>query len=61
MGKAVEYRRYATECLELASVFKSPEARAVLLHMAQSWLRLADKWAAHLHNAVEDETAHLKH
>ena len=43
MGKPEEYRRYATECLELASIFQSPEARVVLLHMAQTWFRLADE------------------
>ncbi len=59
MAKAETYRRYATECLELASD-SGPEARAVLLQMAHAWLRLADKWA-NLHNAVEDEPAHIKH
>ena len=43
MGKPEEYRRYAAECLELASVFQSPKTRAVLLHMAQTWFRLADE------------------
>lgn len=43
MGKSDEYRRYADECLELASTFQVPETRAVLLHMAQVWFRLADR------------------
>jgi hypothetical protein len=43
MGKSDEYRRYADECLELASTFQFPETRAVLLHMAQVWFRLADR------------------
>jgi hypothetical protein len=59
MGKVEEYRRYARECLELASAFESPEARGVLLHMAQAWLRLADKWA-HIQNAVEPQTGQLE-
>ncbi len=41
MGRSDEYRRYAAECLEMASVIHEPKARATLLHMAQVWLRLA--------------------
>jgi hypothetical protein len=41
MGRSDEYRRYAAECLEMASVVHDPKARAALLQMAQVWLRLA--------------------
>jgi hypothetical protein len=41
MGRFDEYRRYAAECLEMASALHDPKARASLLHMAQVWLRLA--------------------
>jgi hypothetical protein len=41
MGRSEEYRRYAAECLEMASTLHDPKARATLLHMAQVWLRLA--------------------
>jgi len=41
MGRSDEYRRYAAECLEMASAVHDPKARATLLHMAQVWLRLA--------------------
>ena len=41
MGRSDEYRRYAAECLEMASALHDPKARATLLHMAQVWLRLA--------------------
>jgi hypothetical protein len=41
MGRSDEYRRYAAECLEVASVIHDPTARATLLQMAQVWLRLA--------------------
>ena len=41
MGKSEEYRRYARECLELASALRMPRARAALNHMAQVWMRLA--------------------
>lgn len=37
------YRRYATECLELAGTLNDPHTKAILLHMAQVWLRLADE------------------
>lgn len=42
MGRAERYRRYAKECVQMAAVFESPEARGILLQMAQVWLRLAD-------------------
>jgi len=51
MGRSDEYRRYAAECLEMASVFHEPKARAALLQMAQVWLRLASQRT--LHNAEE--------
>jgi hypothetical protein len=41
MGRPEEYRRYARECLEVASGLRVPQARAALHHMAQVWLRLA--------------------
>jgi hypothetical protein len=34
MGKPEEYRRYAQECLELASSLGVPRARVALLHVA---------------------------
>ena len=41
MRRSKEYRRYAAECLELASALQEPEARALMRHMAQVWVRLA--------------------
>ena len=41
MGKAEKYQRFAEECMELARTAKDARARAVLLHMAEVWLRLA--------------------
>ena len=40
MARPEEYRRYAEECLKLASSFQEPLARSALCHMAV-WLRLA--------------------
>ena len=51
MGRSDKYRRYAAECLEMASVIHDPRARAALLQMAQVWLRLASQ--RRLHNAEE--------
>lgn len=52
MGRSDEYRRYAAECLEMASVIHDPKGRATLLHMAQAWLRLAGR--AKLQDAEEE-------
>jgi hypothetical protein len=52
MGRPDEYRRYAAECLEMASVIHDPTARATLLQMAQVWLRLAGQ--GELQNAEEE-------
>jgi len=41
MGRSEKYRQYAAECLHLANDFREPGAQAVLHHMAQVWLRLA--------------------
>ena len=46
MGKSDEYRRYARECLEMASAISDARARASLLQMAQVWFRLADRMPA---------------
>jgi hypothetical protein len=43
MGKSGEYRRFAEECLKLASTTKDEKSRATFLQMAQVWLRLAEQ------------------
>ena len=40
-SRAEGYRRYARQCLEIAPTFQDEEARATLLGLAQTWLRLA--------------------
>jgi hypothetical protein len=52
MGRSDEYRRYAAECLEMASASHDPTSRAALLQMAQVWLRLATE--RELHKQKED-------
>jgi hypothetical protein len=49
MGRSDEYRRYAAECLEMASASHDPTSRATLLQMAQVWLRLATERELHKH------------
>jgi hypothetical protein len=46
MGKAEKYQRFAEECMGLAKTAKDAQARAVLLHMAEVWLRLAETQTA---------------
>jgi hypothetical protein len=58
MGKPEEYRRYARECLELASGLRVHRARAALQHMAQVWLRLAQDEESRSHQH-EDEVSEL--
>lgn len=39
MASAVDYRKFAEECLDMAE--RMPEARESLLKMAETWLELA--------------------
>jgi hypothetical protein len=43
MSKEEEYRRLADQCLMLANKSDNRRSRAILLHMAEVWLRLADQ------------------
>jgi hypothetical protein len=43
MGRAEDYRRYATECLRIAQTISSPTEKSVLLQMAETWRRLASQ------------------
>ena len=45
-ARADEYRRRAQECLDLAREISLERDRAVVLDMAQSWLRLAEEQEA---------------
>jgi hypothetical protein len=37
-----DYRMRAEECVQLAQNVRIPEQRTMLLHIAETWLRLAD-------------------
>jgi hypothetical protein len=43
MASADEYRRHASECVRLAQETQSPTDKALLLRMAETWLRLAQQ------------------
>jgi hypothetical protein len=36
-----EYQAHAVECLRLAQAIEFPDSKAMLLEMAQAWVRLA--------------------
>jgi hypothetical protein len=43
MGKAEQYRHYAAECIRLAQQAKNPKEKDMLLGMAETWRRLAER------------------
>jgi hypothetical protein len=43
MAKAEDYRRYAAECLRLAQRSPGEAEKTILLHMAETWRRLAEQ------------------
>jgi hypothetical protein len=45
MSRSEEYRRFAQECMKIASAAETLEARATFLQMAQVLLRLAEQRA----------------
>ena len=43
MASADEYRRHASECVRLAQEAQTASDKALLLRMAETWLRLAEQ------------------
>jgi hypothetical protein len=43
MASAEAYRRYAAECVRVAQQTDSPSDKALLLGMAEMWIRLAEQ------------------
>jgi hypothetical protein len=43
MPSADDYRGHASECVRLAQNAQNPVDKALLLRMAESWLRLAEQ------------------
>lgn len=40
---AADCRKRAEECVELAQTARTPQQRTMLLHIAETWLRLAER------------------
>ena len=54
MSKQDEFRNRAEECVQLAQSVRTPEQRTMLLHIAETWLRLADDAR---HNGAADRNS----
>ena len=59
-SRADEYRRRAQDCLEMACKFGDRDARAMLSHMAQVWLRLADTIAPERKQAIVQQQQQIQ-
>ena len=42
MAQTTDYRKRAEECVQLGQSVRTPEQRTMLLHIAETWLRLAE-------------------
>ena len=42
MSRAADYRKWAEECVGLAQTARTPAQRTMLLHIADTWNRLAN-------------------
>jgi hypothetical protein len=43
MASVHDYKRRAAECVRIAERMRNPADKALLMQMADTWLRLADK------------------
>jgi hypothetical protein len=59
-SRADEYRRRAQDCLEMVRTFGNRDARAMLSHMAQAWLRLADTMAPEQKQAIVQQQQQIQ-
>jgi hypothetical protein len=55
MASADQYRRYAAECIRVAQQATDPTDKLVLLQMAETWRRLAERADASNRVAVEPD------
>lgn len=42
MGQASDYRKHADECRQIAQNARTSAQRTMLLHIAETWMRLAE-------------------
>ena len=57
MPKATDYRKRAEECVQLAQTVRSSHQRTMLLHIAETWLRLAEHASVAADQQAEPRTA----
>jgi len=43
MSRAERYRGYAAECVRLAQLSSNPADKALLVEMADNWIRMAER------------------
>ena len=55
MGRSEQYRGFAARCLEIARALDNPQAKAVMVQMAQMWSRLADETRSSTADDAESE------
>lgn len=51
LSKSEEYRRFARECLQMADEATDRRVHAIMIHMAQVWVRLAQEYETPGHEA----------
>jgi len=58
MSRLDDYRRFAAECMKIASTAEDEQRRAIFVHMARTWLALAQniQTNADRDNGPEEET-----
>jgi hypothetical protein len=54
MRTQADYRRLAEDCMHLAQSTSTPQHRCTLLHVANTWLYLADQVCSGQAGGVED-------
>jgi hypothetical protein len=57
MSRSDDYRRFAAECMKIASVAEDERQRAIFIQMARAWLALAQRGETnvHRHEGLEEE------
>jgi hypothetical protein len=56
MASTDDYRRLAAECLRIAHESQNPKDRALLLRMAETWMRLAERSESRRSPDIESAT-----
>jgi hypothetical protein len=58
MRTQADCRRLAEDCMHLAQSTSTPQHRRTLLHVANTWLYLADQMGSARAGGVEDRSLH---